>query len=351
VALNRECPESDELSELEDSNSSISEQEPAGEASFTNRDYLSVAVNEEGELVSCGDQIADYMYQSIELEDVSLWDFIAQVEKVKKKKHLEDLAADSPPLDDDTNIVHSEDEGVLGILGQSHLHLKLSSDHPECTTHELKVRDPTDHFVPVPIGPSLPHESELMKYPCLMLCFFKPWHKAVNLKRGFDSWERAFVNWKTSAEYTSEVEELLTSMQLLHECKDSHNDHFKSRNCSASKIITTDMIHESRHVEEDDLTSCIDEEALHELLQNMDDRLSNYAHKLEVDITNVIGCFEQSGLYSSFGGTKDNDSFGVEEVVSQSDHIYKTVWKDTYNKCKTAWRSQESLETDTYIDD
>jgi len=55
---------------------------------------------------------------------VSLWDFIAEVEKVKKKKknHLEDLAADSPPSDDEAETAHGEDEDLLGILGQSHSH-------------------------------------------------------------------------------------------------------------------------------------------------------------------------------------------------------------------------------------
>ena len=154
---------------------------------------------------------------------MSLWDFIAQVEKVKKKKknHLEDLAADSPPSDDEAETAHGEDEDLLGILGQSHSHFKILNDHPGCDTYELRVRDPTDRFVPVPIGPSLPHKGEVTKYHCLMLCFFKPWHQAVDLKSGFDSWEHAFNNWKSSAEYTSKVEELLRNMQLLHECKDS----------------------------------------------------------------------------------------------------------------------------------
>ena len=355
AAFNRECPESDDLPELDDLNSSTSEQELAGGVNSADRAYLGIAINEEGELVSCGDQIADYMYRSTELEDVSLWDFIAQVEKVKKKKknHLEDLADDSPlSSDDEADITHTEDESVLGILGQTRLHLKFLSDHPGYATHELKVRDPADRFVPVPIGPSLPRKSDPTNYPRLMLCFFKPWHKAVDLKRGFDSWEHAFVNWKSSDEYISEVEDLLTNMQLLHECKDSRDNHFKNHNRSASGIITTDMVQESRHVEEDDLTAAVDEEALHELLQNMDDRLSKYAHKMKLDISNVIGCFERSGLYSCLGKTKGNNSIsGVEEDVSQLDDTYETDWKNAYNKCKTTWRSQESLETDEYNDE
>jgi len=125
-----------------------------------------------------------------------------------------------------------------------------------------------------------------------MLCFFKPWRQAVNLKSGFDSWEHAFNNWKSSAEYKSEVEELLRNMQLLHKCKDRRDNHFKSHNHSAVGFITTEMIHESRQVEDDDLTAGVDEEALHELLQNMDDRMSTYAHKMNLDIANVVGCFE-----------------------------------------------------------
>jgi len=65
--------------------------------------YLRVTVNDKGELVSRGDQVADYMYRSAELEDVSLWEFIAQIDKVKKRKikHLEDLQENESSSDEE----------------------------------------------------------------------------------------------------------------------------------------------------------------------------------------------------------------------------------------------------------
>jgi len=108
------------------------------------------------------------------------------------------------------------------------------------------------------------------------------------------------------------------------------------------------MIHESRQVEDDDLTAGVDEEALHKLLQNMDDRMSTYAYKMNLDIANVVGCFEQSGLYSCFGGTRGNDDLGTEEDVSHLHQTYEVDWKAAYDQCKITWRSHESLETDEY---
>ena len=56
--------------------------EPTMEDAVAKNDYLRVAVNDEGELVSRGDQVADYIYWSSKLDDVSLWDFVAQVGKI-----------------------------------------------------------------------------------------------------------------------------------------------------------------------------------------------------------------------------------------------------------------------------
>jgi len=60
--LNRECPDSDGLPDLDDLNPSNSEHEPATGATSIDKDLLSVTVNEEGELISCDDQLADYIY-------------------------------------------------------------------------------------------------------------------------------------------------------------------------------------------------------------------------------------------------------------------------------------------------
>ena len=331
--------------------------EPTTEDTVADNDYLRVAVNDEGELVSRGDQIADYMYRSSKLDDVSLWDFVAQVEKVKKrkKKHVDALQGDESSSEEDSPPnIEEIDNALLGILGKRCVHIDFRNDHCEYITHELTIHCPTDRFVPIPIGPSLPRRdvaTDVERYCRLMLCFFKPWRRGADLKSGFDSWEHAFAAWKASSEYTKDVEELLSNMQLLHECKDSRDDHFKNRNRSSGNLITVAMIDESRHIEDDDLTASIDEGALHGLLQEIDDKMSNYAHRMNADVSDVIESFEKSGLYCASDELMSSDSFGIEEDVSGCAHNYETAWKDAYEKRKAAWKERESLEEDEYTEE
>lgn len=163
----------------------------------------------------------------------------------------------------------------------------------------------------------------------------------MDLKGRFDSWQDAFVAWKASAGYSTSVEDVLMNMQLLHECKDSCDNHFKSRNRSDGNIITSSMISESRHIVDDDLTAAIDEEALHGLLQEMDDRILKYAFKMNADISDVLGCFENSGLCDTVQVSSANcRPLGIEEDVSHSEHTYDAEWKDAYEERKAAWKKK-----------
>ena len=81
--LNRACSDST-VPQSNDDGSTHDVEHSIEERNFHEDDYLRVAVNEEGEFVSRGDQLSDYMHRSAELEDVSLWDFVAQVDKVKR---------------------------------------------------------------------------------------------------------------------------------------------------------------------------------------------------------------------------------------------------------------------------
>ncbi|KAF8224128.1 hypothetical protein L208DRAFT_1085326, partial [Tricholoma matsutake] len=67
------------------------------------------------------------------------------------------------------------------------------------------------------------------RYCRLMLILFKPWRTAFDLRTPQESWETAFENFNTSTLCSEEFKQTMNNMQLLHECKDSHNDHFHER--------------------------------------------------------------------------------------------------------------------------
>ncbi|KAF8240572.1 hypothetical protein L208DRAFT_1110414, partial [Tricholoma matsutake] len=81
--------------------------------------------------------------------------------------------------------------------------------------------------IPVLIG-SVPRRDQRQTYPryCrLMLILFKPWRFAFDLRTPQDSWETAFDNFRASTLCSDEVKQMMDNMQLLHECKDSHDNH------------------------------------------------------------------------------------------------------------------------------
>ncbi|KAJ6556238.1 hypothetical protein B0H19DRAFT_862489, partial [Mycena capillaripes] len=106
----------------------------------------------------------------------------------------------------------------------------LLNGHDQCSSHILRVRAPDDTLVPVPIGPGIPRrdKSDLRARYCrLMLIFFKPWRHAVDLRENHKSWEAAFEDFSRSC--SPAVLEKMENMQILHECRDSRDDHFAER--------------------------------------------------------------------------------------------------------------------------
>ncbi|KAJ6485266.1 hypothetical protein DFH09DRAFT_949036, partial [Mycena vulgaris] len=106
----------------------------------------------------------------------------------------------------------------------------LQSGHEQARTHILRVRAPDDILVPVPIGPGIPRRDKehlREKYCRLMLIFFKPWRHAKDLKESYPSWEGAFNDFVKTC--SRSVLYKMDNMQILHECRDSRDDHFAER--------------------------------------------------------------------------------------------------------------------------
>ncbi|KAJ7112149.1 hypothetical protein C8R44DRAFT_585330, partial [Mycena epipterygia] len=84
--------------------------------------------------------------------------------------------------------------------------------------------------VPVPIGPAIPRRDKpemYARYCRLMLIFFKPWRHANDLRIQGQSWEEAFNAFKANC--LPSVLSKMDNMQILHECRDSRDDHFAER--------------------------------------------------------------------------------------------------------------------------
>ncbi|KAJ7110249.1 hypothetical protein C8R43DRAFT_828229, partial [Mycena crocata] len=103
-------------------------------------------------------------------------------------------------------------------------------DHLETSTHLCRVRPYLKRCIPVPIGPKIPRrdtDDSKARHARLMLILFKPWRHAEDLRAEDESWDDAFE--KFTSECSPDILDRIDNMQLLHECKDSRDEHFSKR--------------------------------------------------------------------------------------------------------------------------
>ncbi|KIL63477.1 hypothetical protein M378DRAFT_79693, partial [Amanita muscaria Koide BX008] len=103
--------------------------------------------------------------------------------------------------------------------------------HEEHHTHVLKICHPRFRHIPVLVG-SVPRRDQpefYVRYCRLMLILFKPWRTAFDLRASQESWATAFDRFKTSSLCSHEFQDIMNNMQMLHECKDSRDEHFCQR--------------------------------------------------------------------------------------------------------------------------
>lgn len=60
-----------------------------------------------------------------------------------------------------------------------------------------------------------------------MLIFFKPWRHAKDLREQDKTWSESFKNFTESCQ--DRFNAIMENMQILHECRDSRDDHFADR--------------------------------------------------------------------------------------------------------------------------
>ncbi|KAF8991661.1 hypothetical protein BDQ17DRAFT_1183294, partial [Cyathus striatus] len=74
-------------------------------------------------------------------------------------------------------------------------------------------------------GPALPCHDHDASHECharLMLIFFFPWRSVHDLHQQFHSWLQAFNHFHANC--SEQICEIISNMQILHECKDSRDD-------------------------------------------------------------------------------------------------------------------------------
>ena len=210
----------------------------------------------------------NYLHRSNELADLCYWDYVSRVEKVSKasdrRKHkkadhrfYEGFERDNRETVTDVTDVESDDEqecsddggqepddNGVPCLWDLHLHpnkhlkstkrrrprVEFLQEHPESFTHYQKVQLHANRLVPVPVGPFLPQrdrDDSKERHARLMLILLKPWSTVNDLKPSDLSWIDAYTHFTNTCH--PRILQIITNMQLLHECRDSRDDHFAKR--------------------------------------------------------------------------------------------------------------------------
>ncbi|KAJ7018240.1 hypothetical protein C8F04DRAFT_893349, partial [Mycena alexandri] len=196
-------------------------------------DEITLTLDGAGKLVPTASQICDYQRRGDLLDRVSVWDFVAQTEKLKLKRKASfefESDDDEPEIVEDATLEDQDTlctkDNILDFEGRCRPRVRFQNSHLEDSTHVIKVNSFLRRKVPVPIGPALPKRQDpafIEKHSRLMLILFKPWRHASDLRAEGQSWSDAYADFIPSI--PADALERIENMQLLHECKDSRDAH------------------------------------------------------------------------------------------------------------------------------
>lgn len=171
-------------------------------------------------------QVDDYRYRGAELEDVSLYWFVAMSEKTTCSSYQKQLGKRkrSEIEDDPQNVPLTESKAAPRV--------RFLPDHSQAESHLMRLRSRL--VVPVLLGPTLGKvNSEPEKHGLDMLLLFKPWRQLSDLKHDNESWSLAFETARSSFPPRSLT--VISNMNRLHECKDAKDKYSLLRRAGVLK--------------------------------------------------------------------------------------------------------------------
>ena len=322
----------------EDIESSDDEEDSVAETSddetdADGEDDVHIAFSRTGNIFECSSQVSNYRFRAKELDHLSVWEFVSTVDQVSKSQHRND-----DQDDDDDDKSEDEDTSIEDRQGGAH---ELHPEHPEYLRKVQRVRkNPRKQFVPVPIGPALPRRDrpELRaKYSRLMLMLFKPWRKEANLRGDAAGWPEAFDEFAECC--SKETRKVMDNMQILHECKDSKDSHFRTRRNHTVRS-------EKKTVQDREL----DQLNMDEMLDHIGSVENYYSYAITESASHAMDCLselESSGLFDVPRNavtdlpneTERCPRFECpERIMLPDDKTLEDQWKSVYEKRRDEWK-------------
>jgi hypothetical protein len=311
-------------------------------------DEVSIRVDEGGNIAMLGDQISDYTFRPRELQGMCLWDFVAKAEKAHGGKR----GAGVPPVDEEADEVTgglSEDEEQVDDSGRPGENDKRKggrrtvekfaflSEHQEYERKHIRLRE--KDVVPVPIGPAMPRRDQpdaRARYCRLMLILFKPWRTLLDLREADESWEHSFG--ELSSRMNEGHQHVVDNMQVLHECRDSRNDHMQTRFRERTKGNA------GRVPGDGDPGNELEEIDMGEVLEHLEDIDRMSSRRLDEASRDAQECLDEltnAGFFeTSHASMSTSDSVVGMELATENDRALEDEWRNTYENRKAAWKRE-----------
>lgn len=320
---------SSDNNDAEDSDDGTAAEESDDETDVHEGDDVHLAFSRTGEVLERSSQVTNYRFRAKELDNLSVWEFMCTVDQLPKRQHRNnDWDGDDDESEDLDMDISTENK-------QSRSH-ELHPEHPEYTRKIQRTqKNPCKHFVPVPIGPTIPRRDRpeiYAKYARLMLILFKPWRKEADLRRCSENWSEAFNEFLKSC--TKETRKVMDNIQILHECKDSKGNHFRRKN----RVIPSAR----KSVQDGDLN----QPDMNEILDHIDSVESYNSYATAESLTHVADCLselENSRIFSVSNGTEQRPGLECpERIMLPDDNTLEDQWKDTYERRRDEWKRKLS---------
>jgi len=329
---------------------------------------VAITVSRDGAIVPKASQVADYQLRGDLLDNLCVWDCVAQVEKVyltKKKKSVSEDDIDIDMITDELAVQEGEPPENVDYMDAYTLLQQVSrirpksnfiTTHLEAKSHFLRVRTPDKRFIPVPIGPAIPrrdNENARAKYCRLMLILFKPWRHAADLCEVGQTWESSFNEFMEHCPERFKV--IMNNMQILHECKDSRDDHFANRRNRYRDGKVSQYSSGSVNSLFDDFTEDDEESNILEHLVLIESCISQKVHTSNDAVQQCLYHLESGGMYSKVSSylplvSAESESNSILEVQEHVPVLEQT-WRKAYEDRRDQWKHKSVNNKDNLVSD
>jgi hypothetical protein len=308
------------------------------------QDEVGIASNLSGEVIPKNGQVLDYMRRGKDLEQISLWEYVARIQKLTTRR-VSNGTEDKCSLEDDQRI-NLNIATALKSTATARAKYPFSDDHPDRESHLQQICRPEKRLIPVPIGPPLPRrdrKEDISRYHCAMLILFKLWSAPSDLIKGMNAvnmevaLEGAFENMVRKLPQTQRY---LENMQALHDCKDSRDDHFQARQSNRKNRVS------SQQGNKDDI--CDDfmlgdpDEIGNKILEHLNDTESSRSSANNSSLSDAVACVRAAAKGGMFDADQTDTMIvdaDCQQHIETEDRMLEDVWASEYEQRKTDWRA------------